>query len=166
MRTTGRCSRAAFHCCSWRRSRMLCAPRSWRAGTPGSASSVPATTGPIRTATACSSGVSRQRSSTLSRWRQGAAAPPVSESGRIGPGGGFTGTLVAMQPPPASDATIVAAIAAGDPGGLDAAYRRYADRLYGYARSIVGEPDAAADVVQETFLLASQRVRQLRDAEK
>jgi RNA polymerase sigma factor (sigma-70 family) len=60
------------------------------------------------------------------------------------------------------DATVVAAMTAGDPAGLDSAYRRYADRLYTYARPIVGE-DAAADVVQETFLIAQERVRQLRD---
>jgi RNA polymerase sigma factor (sigma-70 family) len=71
-----------------------------------------------------------------------------------------------MQRPPGSDAALVAAMAAGDPAGLDGAYRRYADRLFSYARSIVGDADAAADVVQETFLLASQRVRQLRDPDR
>jgi RNA polymerase sigma factor (sigma-70 family) len=61
------------------------------------------------------------------------------------------------------DTAVVAAMAAGDPAGLDSAYRRYADRLHAYARSIVGDYDAASDVVQETFLLAQERVRQLRD---
>jgi RNA polymerase sigma factor (sigma-70 family) len=61
----------------------------------------------------------------------------------------------------APDDAVVAAMTAGDPAGLDSAYRRYADRLYTYARSIVG--DDAADVVQETFLIAQERVRQLRD---
>ena len=71
-----------------------------------------------------------------------------------------------MQRPPGSDAAIVAAMVAADPAGLDGAYRRYADRLFTYARSIVGDADAAADVVQETFLIASQRVRQLRDPDR
>ena len=57
-------------------------------------------------------------------------------------------------------------MAAGDPAGLDGAYRRYADRLFAFARSIVGDADAAADVVQETFLIASQRVHQVRDPDR
>jgi RNA polymerase sigma factor (sigma-70 family) len=61
------------------------------------------------------------------------------------------------------DAAVVAAMAAGDPAGLDSAYRRYADRLHSYARSVVGDYDTAADVVHDTFLLAQERVRQLRD---
>src|SRR5262245_32204683 len=51
----------------------------------------------------------------------------------------------------------------GDAHALDGAYRRYADRLYAYSRSIVGDRDAAADVVHDTFLIAMQRVGQLRD---
>src|SRR5262245_27117098 len=61
------------------------------------------------------------------------------------------------------DSAAVAAMVARDPAGLEAAYRRYADRIYGYARSIVDDGDTAADVVQETFLLAQERIRQLRD---
>jgi RNA polymerase sigma factor (sigma-70 family) len=71
-----------------------------------------------------------------------------------------------MQRPPGSDAALVAAMVAADPAGLDGAYRRYADRIFTYARSMVGDADAAADVVQETFLIASQRVRQLRDPDR
>jgi RNA polymerase sigma factor (sigma-70 family) len=61
------------------------------------------------------------------------------------------------------DSALVAAMARRDPAGLDGAYRRYADRLYAYARSLVGDSHAAADVVHDTFLLASQHVTQLRD---
>ncbi|GIH06804.1 hypothetical protein Rhe02_48710 [Rhizocola hellebori] len=57
----------------------------------------------------------------------------------------------------------MAAMARRDPAGLDGAYRRYADRLYAYARSLTGDSHAAADVVHDTFLLASQHVGQLRD---
>lgn len=60
------------------------------------------------------------------------------------------------------DPAAVAAMAAGDPAGLESLYRRYADRIHAYARSIVDD-DTAADVLQETFLLAQQRVGQLRD---
>ena len=61
------------------------------------------------------------------------------------------------------DPAAVAAMAAGNPVGLESIYRRYADRIYAYARSIVGDDDTAADVIQETFLLAQERIRQLRD---
>jgi RNA polymerase sigma factor (sigma-70 family) len=64
------------------------------------------------------------------------------------------------------DPAAVAAMAAGNPAGLESVYRRYADRIYAYAKSIVGDDDTAADVIQETFLLAQQRVRQLRDPER
>jgi len=66
----------------------------------------------------------------------------------------------------ASDRALVAAIAAGDPAGLDGAYRRYADRLHAYSRSLVGDRDAAADVVHDTFLIAAERVGQLRDPDR
>ncbi|HEX6873859.1 MAG TPA: sigma-70 family RNA polymerase sigma factor [Micromonosporaceae bacterium] len=61
------------------------------------------------------------------------------------------------------DQTLAAALAGGDPAGLDGVYRRYADRLFTFARAIVGDADTAADVVHDTFLLASERVGQLRD---
>ncbi len=61
------------------------------------------------------------------------------------------------------DSALVAAMARRDPAGLDGAYRRYADRLYTYVRSLVGDSHAAADIVHDTFMLASQNVGQLRD---
>lgn len=64
------------------------------------------------------------------------------------------------------DPAAVAAMVAGNPAGLESMYRRYADRLYAYAKSIVGDADTAADVIQETFLLAQERVRQLRDPQR
>jgi len=41
------------------------------------------------------------------------------------------------------DREIVAAIAAGDPAGLEAAYDRYAPSLYAYCQSLLTEPDRA-----------------------
>lgn len=61
------------------------------------------------------------------------------------------------------DSALVAAMAGKDPAGLDGAYRRYADSLYAYARSLTGDRHAAADIVHDTFLLASQHAGQLRD---
>ncbi len=75
-------------------------------------------------------------------------------------------TLGAMDRMASDDVMVVAAMTAGDPAGLDSAYRQYADRLYAYSRSIVGDHDTASDVVQETFLVAQERVRQLRDASR
>jgi RNA polymerase sigma factor (sigma-70 family) len=50
-----------------------------------------------------------------------------------------------------------------DPRGLEVAYRRYAGPLFAYSRGLLADPHAAADVVHDTFVLASSRVRQLRD---
>jgi RNA polymerase sigma factor (sigma-70 family) len=64
------------------------------------------------------------------------------------------------------DSEIVASIVAGDPGGLAAAYDRYADALYKYCRSLLSEPDAPADAanaVQDTFLIAPSRLAGLSD---
>ncbi|MFJ9822409.1 sigma-70 family RNA polymerase sigma factor [Streptomyces sp. NPDC101151] len=61
------------------------------------------------------------------------------------------------------DREIVAAIRAADPQGLAAAYDTYAGRLYGYCRSVLHSPDAADDALQDTFVLANERIGQLRD---
>ncbi|HZN20808.1 MAG TPA: sigma-70 family RNA polymerase sigma factor [Micromonosporaceae bacterium] len=64
------------------------------------------------------------------------------------------------------DRALVAAMAAGDPRGLDGAYRRYADRLFAYCRSLVGDAETAADVVQDTFLIAGERAGQVREPDR
>ena len=61
------------------------------------------------------------------------------------------------------DPEVVAAIVAGDPAGLAAAYDRYAMPLYSYCRSLLREPADAADAVQDTFLVATAKLRDLRD---
>lgn len=60
----------------------------------------------------------------------------------------------------------MAALVAGDPRGLDAAYRAYADRLHTYSRFMLHDADAAADVVHDTFVVASARAGQLRDPDR
>jgi RNA polymerase sigma factor (sigma-70 family) len=60
------------------------------------------------------------------------------------------------------DRDIVAAIVAGDPAGLAAAYDSYAASLYGYCRSLLGEPADAADAVQDTFVIAAAKLGGLR----
>ena len=64
------------------------------------------------------------------------------------------------------DPEVVAAIVAGDPAGLAEAYDRYAMPLYSYCRSILREPADAADAVQDTFLVATAKLRDLRDPAK
>ena len=65
-----------------------------------------------------------------------------------------------------SDGEVVAAIAAGDPAGLATAYDRYAGDLYGYCRSLLRDPNDAADAVQDTFVIAASKLAGLRDRER
>ena len=53
------------------------------------------------------------------------------------------------------DREVVAAIAAGDPAGIAAAYDRYAAGLYGYCHWMLHRPADAAEAVRETFVVAA-----------
>ncbi len=64
------------------------------------------------------------------------------------------------------DREIVAAIVAGDPAGLAAAYDSYAGVLHAYCRSLLGEPADAADAVQDTFVIAAAKLGSLRDPDR
>ena len=64
------------------------------------------------------------------------------------------------------DSEVVAAIVAGDPGGLAEAYDKYAVPLHAYCRSMLREPADAADAVQDTFVIASAKLGGLRDPGK
>ena len=64
------------------------------------------------------------------------------------------------------DRALVAAMISGDPRGLDGAYRRYAPQLRAYCGSLLGDGDAAADAVHDTFVLAGERIGQLRDPDR
>ena len=56
------------------------------------------------------------------------------------------------------DRDIAASLAAGEPDGLAAAYDHHAAGLYGYCRSLLGQPADAADAVQDTFIVATAKL--------
>ena len=64
------------------------------------------------------------------------------------------------------DRDIVAAIVAGDPAGLAAAYDRYAASLFSYCQALLTEPADAADAVQDTFVIAVGKLPALRDPDR
>jgi RNA polymerase sigma factor (sigma-70 family) len=64
------------------------------------------------------------------------------------------------------DRDIVAAIVADDPAGLAAAYDRYAADLFSYCQILLTEPNDAADAVQDTFVIAAEKVGALRDPDR
>src|SRR5260221_11115072 len=64
------------------------------------------------------------------------------------------------------DSEVVAAVVGGDPAGLAEAYDRYAAALYAYCRTMLREPADAADVVQDTFVIAASRLSGLRNPER
>lgn len=55
-------------------------------------------------------------------------------------------------PAGASDEALLAAVGAGDPAAFTVFFDRHAPRVHGLARIILGDPVAADDAVQETFL--------------
>lgn len=61
------------------------------------------------------------------------------------------------------DHDIVAAAAAGDPAGPAAAYDRYAPALYVYCRSMLRDPEDAADALANTFVVAALKAGALSD---
>jgi len=67
------------------------------------------------------------------------------------------------------DRELVAAIVAGDPGGLAEAYDRYAAPLYTYCRFMLPDPRPpaeAADAVADTFIIATAKLPGLRDPDQ
>ena len=64
------------------------------------------------------------------------------------------------------DREVVAAIVAGDPAGLAAAYDKYARELYAYCRTLLREPADAADAVHDAFVVAAVSLSRLRDPER
>ena len=62
-----------------------------------------------------------------------------------------------------SDSELVLAAREGDQAAIGHIYDRYADRLFGFAFSILRDREEAADAVHDVILRSSQRLDQLRD---
>ena len=60
---------------------------------------------------------------------------------------------------------MVAAVVAGERDGIAEVYDRYAASLYAYCHSMLPKPEAA-EVVQDTFLIAVSRLDGLRDPDR
>jgi RNA polymerase sigma factor (sigma-70 family) len=73
---------------------------------------------------------------------------------------------VRPRPDARNDAELVRAATAGDRGAFTAIYDRYADRLHDFSWSVLRDRDEAADATQDTFLVAAERLGQLRDPER
>jgi RNA polymerase sigma factor (sigma-70 family) len=65
-----------------------------------------------------------------------------------------------------TDTELVAGVLAGDRDAFAAVYDRYSDRLHDFCWSVLRDRDEAADAVQDTFVLAAQRLVQLNDPER
>ena len=73
---------------------------------------------------------------------------------------------VRPRPEARGDAELVRAATAGDRGAFAAIYDRYADRLHDFCWSVLRDRDEAADATQDAFLVAAERLGQLRDPER
>jgi RNA polymerase sigma factor (sigma-70 family) len=64
------------------------------------------------------------------------------------------------------DSALVERAREGSKDAFAAIYDRYADRLFDFVSSVLHDRDEAADVVQDTFLVAGARLHQLREPAK
>ena len=62
-----------------------------------------------------------------------------------------------------TDAELAVALAGGDAQALAGIYDRYGDHLHNFCHGVCRNADQAADATQQTFLLAFERIGQLRD---
>ena len=65
-----------------------------------------------------------------------------------------------------SDADLVLMARQGDQAAIGEIYDRYADRLFGFAFSMLRDREEAADAVHDVILRSSQKLDQLRDPTK
>ena len=65
-----------------------------------------------------------------------------------------------------TDAQLVSSYLGGDRGALAAIYDRYASGLYDTAAAMLSDRHDAADMVQDVFCIAAERLDQLREPER
>jgi RNA polymerase sigma-70 factor, ECF subfamily len=65
---------------------------------------------------------------------------------------------------PISDAELVERAVEGNAWAEEALYRRHAELVLGTAKRLLGNADEAADVAQDSFLIAFEKLETLRDA--
>jgi RNA polymerase sigma factor (sigma-70 family) len=65
-----------------------------------------------------------------------------------------------------TDADLIGAVLDGDRDAFGVLYDRHADRIFTTCVHLLGDRDEAADVTAEVFLVAVERLSQLRDPEK
>ena len=70
------------------------------------------------------------------------------------------------RPDARDDAELARAATAGDRGAFAAIYDRYADRLHDFCWGLLRDRDEAADATQDAFVVAAERLGQLRDPER
>ena len=70
------------------------------------------------------------------------------------------------RPDSRDDAQLVRAATVGDRNAFAAIYDRYADRLHDFCWGLLRDRDEAADATQDAFLVAAERLGQLRDPER
>lgn len=69
-------------------------------------------------------------------------------------------------PSTTSDHDLVVRARTGDRAAWGELYARYSDKLYDYACRLTGDRSQGADCVQDSFVLAVERIGQLRDPDK
>lgn len=62
-----------------------------------------------------------------------------------------------------SDAALVVAVRAGEDWAFEALYHRYADLAYGLALRLLGSPEDAEDMLQESFVEAFGAIHRLKE---
>ena len=70
------------------------------------------------------------------------------------------------MPDARNDAQLVTAYTAGDRGALAGIYDRYSAGLYDTAAAMLRDRHEAADAMQDVFLIAAERMGQLREPER
>jgi RNA polymerase sigma-70 factor, ECF subfamily len=69
---------------------------------------------------------------------------------------------VTIQADPRSDAELLGAHVGGDPTAFEELVRRHRDRLWAVALRTTGDPEEAADALQDAMLSAFRRAEQFR----